>query len=553
MKEVIDKKWKPDVKRAWQAFYAHAEAEELIPKEEVVSQAEEEVVPEEEVVVLPEEEVASVEEWVPEEEVASVEEVEEVSQAEEWVPEEEEVLQIEEEGFEEGVVVSQTDVEEVVTSFEGVVGLPEEEVLQIEEEVFEEEVVVPAEVEVVSQTEVEVVSEAVGVVLQTDVEVVPEAEGVVLPEEEVVLQIEEEVSQAEAEVVVSQMEVEVEIPAEEKVVVSQTEEEVVSEEMEEVLQIEEEVSQAEAEVVVSQMEVEVEIPAEEKVAVSQTAAEEYGGERSAGGVGKRGAFVVWCVVALFCVLCIGLIVLFFVRSSRFSNRSEPPFVLPVDLFEGQPAAEEVICLQSIGDDEVLGATLPDGSVALLAEGCSLTYPSSFASDWRGVVLEGEAFFEVAEEQSRPFIIETELIVVETIGASFRIKTDSDFLFELAVRSGVVKIAFYDDEQELFAGEGEQVLFVDNLLKKSDIEDDESLSLRGSKLCFKGELLGQIIRVVNECAPGSMQLLLGDESLFDQVITITLRLENMEQMAITLCNELGLTQTIEEEGIYLWPK
>ena len=54
--------------------------------------------------------------------------------------------------------------------------------------------------------------------------------------------------------------------------------------------------------------------------------------------------------------------------------------------------------------EKLLVLLPDGSRVWLNADSKLTYPEQFAKYNRNVTLEGEAYFEVARNEARPFIV-----------------------------------------------------------------------------------------------------------------------------------------------------
>lgn len=66
--------------------------------------------------------------------------------------------------------------------------------------------------------------------------------------------------------------------------------------------------------------------------------------------------------------------------------------------------------------------LPDGSTVYLNAGSSLEYPETFDADSRWVKLNGEAFFEVAHDASRPFKVVTESFEVVVLGTRFNINS-----------------------------------------------------------------------------------------------------------------------------------
>lgn len=86
-------------------------------------------------------------------------------------------------------------------------------------------------------------------------------------------------------------------------------------------------------------------------------------------------------------------------------------------------------------------TLPDGSVVWLNAQTKLTYPDPFQSDKRQVMLEGEAYFEVAKEQERPFIVQAGEIEIEVLGTCFDISSySSSDLIKAVLLSGSIKVS-----------------------------------------------------------------------------------------------------------------
>ncbi|MBO4742712.1 MAG: FecR domain-containing protein [Bacteroidales bacterium] len=66
------------------------------------------------------------------------------------------------------------------------------------------------------------------------------------------------------------------------------------------------------------------------------------------------------------------------------------------------------------------ATLPDGSQVWLNSNSTLHYPVRFG-DTREVQLEGEAYFKVARQESRPFIVHAKDATVEVLGTEFDVE------------------------------------------------------------------------------------------------------------------------------------
>jgi len=69
--------------------------------------------------------------------------------------------------------------------------------------------------------------------------------------------------------------------------------------------------------------------------------------------------------------------------------------------------------------------LPDGSIAYLNSSSSIKYLSGFIGDERRVYLEGEAFFEVAKDVSKPFVVESKTIETIALGTAFNVNAFND--------------------------------------------------------------------------------------------------------------------------------
>ncbi|HEY9364902.1 MAG TPA: FecR domain-containing protein [Chitinophagaceae bacterium] len=89
--------------------------------------------------------------------------------------------------------------------------------------------------------------------------------------------------------------------------------------------------------------------------------------------------------------------------------------------------------------------LPDGSTVILSAGSKLNYPSSFDGlEKREVFLDGQAFFDIKHNASRPFIVYTGKLKTEVLGTAFDIKAiPGEADITVTVTRGKVKIMDQD--------------------------------------------------------------------------------------------------------------
>ncbi len=93
------------------------------------------------------------------------------------------------------------------------------------------------------------------------------------------------------------------------------------------------------------------------------------------------------------------------------------------------------------DEIITGINLPDGSNIDLNGHSRIVYRSGFAKNKRKLYLSGEAFFDVTENNDKPFIIVTDNINVKVLGTSFNVKAyKKDESARVAVKSGKVAIS-----------------------------------------------------------------------------------------------------------------
>ena len=85
--------------------------------------------------------------------------------------------------------------------------------------------------------------------------------------------------------------------------------------------------------------------------------------------------------------------------------------------------------------------LGDGSKVILEPFSSLKYPTQFVKNQREVILKGEAFFDIARDTVKPFVVYANETITKVLGTSFTIKAfEGGKEVEVSVKTG--KVAVY---------------------------------------------------------------------------------------------------------------
>lgn len=84
--------------------------------------------------------------------------------------------------------------------------------------------------------------------------------------------------------------------------------------------------------------------------------------------------------------------------------------------------------------------LSDGTQIRLNSMSKITFLEEFSDKTREVFLEGEAFFDVAHNETRPFIIRTGGLTTQVLGTSFNVKAFPGEEIEVTVATGKVQVS-----------------------------------------------------------------------------------------------------------------
>lgn len=147
----------------------------------------------------------------------------------------------------------------------------------------------------------------------------------------------------------------------------------------------------------------------------------------------------------------------------------------------------------------LNLSLSDGSQVWLNAETKFRYPEKFASGLREVYLEGEAFFEISKDPSRPFKIHSGKLTTTVLGTSFNIKSyGTDDVNEVAVITGKVSVMQtdnYNRSSELMLQPGQKAVLTKstgNLSKELFTDVSYYTSWRNGKLVFENTPIANVL-------------------------------------------------------------
>jgi len=224
-------------------------------------------------------------------------------------------------------------------------------------------------------------------------------------------------------------------------------------------------------------------------------------------------------------------------------------------FALQDKANVPMYVVSSGIQNMESVSLPDGTKVQMGPGSRLTYPARFSGKTREITLDGQAFFDVAKNREKPFIVHTEDMSVEALGTAFELFSyNMENKMEAILLNGKIKVSVADKEtnqmKEYFVSPDEKIL-VDRQtgkITKQIVDADKYTAWRKQKmLSFENEKLSMIIPRLEQWygRKGMCQKDLADKYRF----TFKVRDESLDRILFMIKASSPLQYKEEKNGDY----
>ncbi|MDI3321377.1 FecR family protein [Pinibacter soli] len=137
--------------------------------------------------------------------------------------------------------------------------------------------------------------------------------------------------------------------------------------------------------------------------------------------------------------------------------------------------------------------LSDGTQVWINAASSIKYPAVFKDGERKVMVEGEAFFDVAKDEKKPFIVQVNKATIQVLGTSFNVTNYGDEPTQTTVLvSGKIKVLAANKQQELSLGQ-QATIGTTGDISVTDANVQAATAWKEDKFVFKEQSIENIMR------------------------------------------------------------
>ena len=164
-------------------------------------------------------------------------------------------------------------------------------------------------------------------------------------------------------------------------------------------------------------------------------------------------------------------------------------------------------------------TMTDGTIITLNRNSRLSYSNKYGKENRNVKLEGEAYFEVAKDPSKPFQVEMNGASITVLGTHFNVKADaeSDDITATLVEGS---IRFEGAKQNIVMTPNQQLTFnrSTNKVDVKEIDTDTFTAWKDGLLKYKSIPFTELIENLKDIY--QVEIRIDDERLADPSSTVS---------------------------------
>lgn len=162
-----------------------------------------------------------------------------------------------------------------------------------------------------------------------------------------------------------------------------------------------------------------------------------------------------------------------------------------DFTQAQPDSAHTTVV-TIPRGTVYQIKLSDGTQVWMNADSRLHFPSRFTGTTREVRLEGEAYFRVAKDKSRPFIIRAHGVTTEVLGTEFNLRAYPGTEAHVTLVEGSVRIGMPALGREVTLRPGQDIAYADSGFTITEVDTRYCALWKDGRLYFDNAPLKEIL-------------------------------------------------------------
>lgn len=199
--------------------------------------------------------------------------------------------------------------------------------------------------------------------------------------------------------------------------------------------------------------------------------------------------------------------------------------------------------------KVFSVRLDDQTVVHLNSMSELHFPAEFTGNTRSVKLTGEAFFDVARDTTRPFIVETRHNKIEVLGTQFNVSAYTEDTQEtISLLEGCVQTTVAGKTEKLLPNEQLAFTIDSRQMEKTTFKAEEITAWMNGIFFFEDRPLGQVLKALERWYQVKFEF--ADPSFLNIPVYIRLSKEKpIETLLQALESTQKLTFQEKKENLY----
>lgn len=132
--------------------------------------------------------------------------------------------------------------------------------------------------------------------------------------------------------------------------------------------------------------------------------------------------------------------------------------------------------------------LPDGTKAWLNATSSIRFPTAFTGNTREVTIQGEVYFEIAQQPNQPFIVKVNTMKIEVLGTHFNVMAyEEEQNICTSLLEGAVNVISGNSVRQIKPGQQALVNREHNGISISNADVDAAIAWKNGRFEFNGNI------------------------------------------------------------------